>query len=618
MKRLIKGLLTFILLLVVGAVIIVVTTSPDKYRVQIADGLSKETGRTIKLDGPIGLSLSLHGAILTLRDAAIGNPPWASRKDMAGMGSFNLGVALLPLLSKQFVVTRLEIVNADIKLETDANGHHNWEIGPAEPLSVKSEKAKDKSQSAVTIHVDKVNVRDSQLIMADKDGKLNTFQVKSLTVGAEGSGGAIHFDGEYNRTPVTLAFKVEVKDFTSLNGAWPFDADLTYGNYKVSAKGNANADKSMADISSYDVTAGNSRIHGKLAVGWAGKPAVRGTIVSTRLNPADFKPATAQQEAGQGEAPPPAKSNHVFSDEPLDFEALKSFNADMTIKIDELPLASSELKGTSGRVEVVNGILTLNPFTTHIGDGAIETQIRLNAETSPAQLAMAAKAPEIKMQDVLNFLGAPDFISGNGYADMNIASSGNSVHELAANSVGVMNVSAGSGKISSSAAGSIANGLLAIFAPSGTNTLNCLVARFVLKNGIARDNGILVDTGAATIGGNGGFDLGRETIGMTLRAKTKQINIGSLAPPLDITGTFTNPHFTMDPGATIEKVAGIFSGNSLDGGVPDVISSKPGVNACNYTLDHPSAGTTAKPIVPANITDKLGAGINTLKGFLGQ
>src|ERR1700722_11907614 len=83
---------------VIGAGVFISTFDANKYRVQVADTLTKKTGREVKLNGPLKLGLSLRGMVLNIRDASIGNPSWASRPQMASIGRFKLAIAVMPLL----------------------------------------------------------------------------------------------------------------------------------------------------------------------------------------------------------------------------------------------------------------------------------------------------------------------------------------------------------------------------------------------------------------------------------------------------------------------------------------------------------------------------------------
>ena len=42
---------------------------------------------------------------------------------------------------------------------------------------------------------------------------------------------------------------------------WPYDADITYGNYHLNAQGNADTVAKKIDLNPYELTAGGSALH---------------------------------------------------------------------------------------------------------------------------------------------------------------------------------------------------------------------------------------------------------------------------------------------------------------------------------------------------------------------
>jgi len=495
MKKVLLGLIALIVVLVAGVAIALATIDANKYRGQIADVLSKQTGRTVTLKGPIGFGLSLHGVVITVQDAAISNPSWASRPNMAGIGHFELGVALLPLLDKQVSITEVKIENADILLETAANGKHNWDMA-AQQQGTPAKAPEKPSGQSVAIQVNNVSIKDSQIGLRDKDGKTSLFKASDMTFGQEHGGIALHFAGEYNDTPIKLDLKSGASDFTS-TALEALDVDLTYAAYHIKAKGTASLGGKKANITDYQVAAGASTVHGQLAADWSGaKPEVKGTLQSDKLNPADFKPAAATAAEGgssKGVAPAASNSEFVFSDAPLPLDGLKSANAAFDVNISELVMGNGKLTNLSSKT-TLNGGKLVAPVKFTLGNSPMSGEATVNAAASPAQVTLIFSAPSAELADLLKFAGAPAFLTGKANADINITSAGNTLHQMAEHANGKIDIVGGSGSISKSEAGSLSAGLMEIL--GGSNALNCMVARFSVAGGVMKDNGILLDTSA--------------------------------------------------------------------------------------------------------------------------
>lgn len=155
--------------LVVGYIILT-SQDFDEIRRLAETEVEKATGRELRIEGPIDIALSLTPSI-RLEGIRFANAPGGSAEDMARAERLEVQVALLPLLQSEIEVQRFVLVNADILLETDAEGRANWDFsqdtaeGEEEPAAPTSD---DRTQGepqlprleAVTIQNARVTWRD--------------------------------------------------------------------------------------------------------------------------------------------------------------------------------------------------------------------------------------------------------------------------------------------------------------------------------------------------------------------------------------------------------------------------------------------------------------------------
>jgi hypothetical protein len=78
--------------------------------------------------------------------------------------------------------------------------------------------------------------------------------------------------------------------------------------------------------------------------------------------------------------------------------------------------------------------------------------------------------------------------------------------------------------------------------PSAAPVVNCVVARFDLRDGKLSDDAIVIDTSRMRVTGKGGADFRDETLAFRLQPQAKTAQFFSLATPVDVTGTFTDFH----------------------------------------------------------------------------
>ena len=75
--------------------------------------------------------------------------------------------------------------------------------------------------------------------------------------------------------------------------------------------------------------------------------------------------------------------------------------------------------------------------------------------------------------------------------------------------------------------------------------MNCIVAHIKLKGGLAEIEDILLDTRRITIAGSGILDLGTEELDVLVAPRPKRPSLVSLANPVEITGTLSQPEISV-------------------------------------------------------------------------
>ena len=71
--------------------------------------------------------------------------------------------------------------------------------------------------------------------------------------------------------------------------------------------------------------------------------------------------------------------------------------------------------------------------------------------------------------------------------------------------------------------------------------INCMVARFTIEDGLARTDGVLVDTRRITIGAAGTLNLENEKLNLVIAPRPKRTSLVSLTSPVRVTGTMAAP-----------------------------------------------------------------------------
>src|ERR1700738_2068095 len=99
---------------------------PNDYKPRTAAAVKNATGRELKLEGAIKLSV-FPWIALELGPASLGNPPGFSDEPFVSFQHASVRVKLLPLLSKRLEVGRVAVDGLDLKLLKNAEGKGNWQ-----------------------------------------------------------------------------------------------------------------------------------------------------------------------------------------------------------------------------------------------------------------------------------------------------------------------------------------------------------------------------------------------------------------------------------------------------------------------------------------------------------
>ncbi|HTB89654.1 MAG TPA: AsmA family protein [Steroidobacteraceae bacterium] len=129
------GVLAGGIVALLGAVLLGVwlLVNPNAYKGRIAAAVQESTGRELKLQGDIKLSV-IPWVALELGPASLGNPPGFSDEPFLSFTHASVRVRLLPLLRQRLEVARVEVEGLDLRLRKNAAGRGNWQgVEPEQP-----------------------------------------------------------------------------------------------------------------------------------------------------------------------------------------------------------------------------------------------------------------------------------------------------------------------------------------------------------------------------------------------------------------------------------------------------------------------------------------------------
>jgi hypothetical protein len=327
--------------------------------------------------------------------------------------------------------------------------------------------------------------------------------------------------------------------------------------------------------------------------------------------PAENSNTGADGEAGaaaEGDSAP----KRVFPDDPLDFAALDEADAEVSLKIFELRYGDLTLRDAEIGVALEQGTLSIKPLNANLGGGSVTSRMALQSRSARPQLQFALNMTEVGLADVKSLFDMSDILEGPLDVDISFTGQGRTAHEIADSLGGQIEVLIGTGTIPNAYVVFIAADLLNFIVPGGGGDaarLNCFVARFDIKDGVAVNKALLFDTALTTTADKGQIDFGRETAYLTAVPRPKDPSLLNLTIPVVIDGPLLDLSYNLKKEEALLGLTGAVLGTVLLGPfgilIPLVSAGSGDENPCLTALEQTAeSGQPAGEEAPAASPEK--------------
>ncbi len=253
-KKILITLLIVMTTVIVVLGVLIATFNLNKYKPQIEKKVYEATGKELKINGNIGLSLSPFG--LSIKDIVVKNPKGFSNGDMLKLKRVAVSLQIVPLLNKQVKVNYIKLENMNILVEKSKKGLMNLalqqnKVKKEQPKSSK----KEKPGKLPMVNVNKILLSNVNIIYDDKQTKTKA-KVSNLNI---------------TLNDIALNGDKDILKALSLRGLMTI-SKIKYDKYDIN---NIKADFSFKDkiatVSPLKLTMFNSLINGKLIYNMNGK-----------------------------------------------------------------------------------------------------------------------------------------------------------------------------------------------------------------------------------------------------------------------------------------------------------------------------------------------------------
>lgn len=576
-----------------------------------AQKVQAQTGRELHIDGPVGFSIS-WAPTLFAEGVRFQNAAWGSRPDMARVRRVEVTLALRPLLQGEVDILRVRLVEPDILLETDAQGHGNWVLSrpaaPAPPaaaepagLSLRLHDAelqagvltyrhgRDPRARRLEVPALKAKVSgDFTRVSAAGRGRYEATDVEfeatldrsapaaaALTLSLKAAGATVvattALDGGARTPPVRLA--VEVTDWATVARLAGTTPPTLPALPALKAEGRVSVEADRIVVEGLKATLGRSSFAGQVRIG-LGRPVPHVD--------ADLDVPVLDLAELLGPPPPPepaaAATGSLFSSAPLPVGALRAVDGRVHARVAHLVLRDGRvLERLDVRAAADKGHVVADWVRVQLEGKVLQGQARLdgsNGKTLGVDLSVSGRG--IALGALARLLQLPAMPLGSTVdIDIRFRGQGLSQRELLAGADADVQLVVGPGRLHNRAIDwgaditELLDGINPAHRSDPYTELKCAVLRLPVRQGVARiDNSVAAQTSKVQILVAGVVDLRHETLDIGLRSKAATglgIGLGDLAGLARLRGSLSQPTVQLDKGAAALSAAKLWLAGATGG-----------------------------------------------------
>lgn len=267
---------------IVGVVVVILATAllsvrlfvnPNNFKDRIAAAVKQSTGRELKLEGDIKLSV-FPWVALELGPATLGNPPGFGDQPFLSFTKAAVRVKLLPLLQKRLEIARVEVDGLDLRLAKNQAGEGNWQ-SPKDPNAAEPEASHGGAARIESLS----NIRVQHGRVSYQDTVVENFDLETGSV----AGGSdvpvnISFDAKTGTPPTQATVTAKFNLGLNNDGAMRFEAVNVSGTLSQPGDGrpahwdlsipalSVNMDKQTVAAPAYEMSYSSAHVTGDISI----------------------------------------------------------------------------------------------------------------------------------------------------------------------------------------------------------------------------------------------------------------------------------------------------------------------------------------------------------------
>jgi len=275
------------------------------------------------------------------------------------------------------------------------------------------------------------------------------------------------------------------------------------------------------------------------------RPTITGSIFTRELHLDDVKLFYADEDTGPAE-----DKSRAIPDYTIPVDVLSAADLDLDIRAERILTGIGDLGDLVSKVRLKDGRFKSSLSITGFKGAEIRKEFDVNGAVKPPLNQIQLNVKDLDYGFLQRKMLNRDLIEGHVDLYVNLSGPGATRRSFLGNADGRITIIAGPGKITGRRLDLWAADLLpTLLSPrwqrQPVTEMNCMVAHIELKEGLAKIEDILLDTRRITIAGSGIVDLEKEELDVFLAPRPKRASLVSLANPVEITGTLSQPEVSV-------------------------------------------------------------------------
>jgi hypothetical protein len=445
-SRILAALLALVVLVVAAIALVGISVDAQRWRVPVAEALSRALGREVRLDGPVRLTLSLRPAIV-LGDIRIANPPGFDAPEFARIGELRLVTELLPLLREEIRVRDFHSRDVSLSFARSSDGRANWifetgakDAAPRGPFTLSQlDVHRLVIENLLIEYADGSTAR--QHVLAELELEARTGQ--SVRLALRGAA-----DPQY---PYTV--RVTSAALSGLGGEkpWPFDIQVSLPGTMLTGSGaitgplagprvqaTFGAGKGEARNGGQPAS-GTTAVSGDLALDLSGKrPHLAGRLAIPELDLRSLPLGT--RAAGAGPVKSLAEAFDAVGRVEFDLKPVAIVDADVELVVARWAGVPGDVRDLSARLRIDAGTLVAS-YSVTIAGARFEGDVTADGTTATPRLRAHLVAREAPLGGLAELLFDAPYVAGSVRRfEVTLDARGNSLGELVGALEGRINI----------------------------------------------------------------------------------------------------------------------------------------------------------------------------------